>query len=66
MPGISYPRGQRPALVLAPLFMAPTQWDAAMPALAEKFTVIRLGGRHLGGNRNSEDRASMPDLPGDV
>ena len=32
----------------------------AVPALSERFTVIRLGGRHLGGVAALEDRASMP------
>jgi ubiquinone/menaquinone biosynthesis C-methylase UbiE len=59
--GISYRvEGSGPALVLAPLFMAPTQWDAAMPALTEKFTVIRLGGRHLGQVTALEHRISLP------
>ena len=31
-----------------------------MPELAKHFTVIRLGGRHLGGVAMLEDRASMP------
>jgi ubiquinone/menaquinone biosynthesis C-methylase UbiE len=40
--------------------MAPTQWDAALPALTEKFTVIRLGGRHLGQVTALEQRISLP------
>lgn len=59
--GISYRiEGNGPALVLAPLFMARTQWDAAMPALTEKFTVIRLGGRHLGQVTALEQRVALP------
>lgn len=59
--GISYRiEGSGPALLLSPFFLAPTQWDKAVPALAERFTVIRLGGRHLGGVAALEDRASMP------
>ena len=63
--GISYEiRGAGPALVLFPLFLAPTQWDAALPHLAEHFTVIRLGGAHLGGVSLLEDRASSPSYRG--
>jgi SAM-dependent methyltransferase len=59
--GISYRiEGSGPALVLAPLFMAPTQWDAAMPALTERFTVIRVGGRHLGQVTALEHRVALP------
>jgi len=52
--------GSGPALVLLPFFLAASQWDPAVPALAKHFTVIRLGGRHLGGVAMLEDRASMP------
>ncbi|MFG1187642.1 methyltransferase domain-containing protein [Xanthobacter aminoxidans] len=63
--GISYDiRGSGPALVLFPLFLAPTQWDAALPRLAAHFTVIRLGGAHLGGVSLLEDRASSPSYRG--
>lgn len=63
--GISYDiRGTGPALVLFPLFLAPTQWDAALPRLAEHFTVIRLGGAHLGGVALLEDRAGSPSYRG--
>ncbi|MFG1301553.1 methyltransferase domain-containing protein [Xanthobacter sp. V3C-3] len=63
--GISYEIvGSGPALVLFPLFLAPTQWDAALPRLADHFTVIRLGGAHLGGVALLEDRASSPSYRG--
>ena len=63
--GISYDiRGSGPALVLFPLFLAPTQWDAALPNLADHFTVIRLGGAHLGGVSLLEDRAGSPSYRG--
>ncbi|MFG1222460.1 methyltransferase domain-containing protein [Xanthobacter wiegelii] len=63
--GISYDIcGSGPALVLFPLFLAPTQWDAALPRLAAEFTVIRLGGAHLGGVALLEDRASSPSYRG--
>jgi SAM-dependent methyltransferase len=52
--------GSGPALVLLPFFLAASQWDPAVPELAKHFTVIRLGGRHLGGVAMLEDRASMP------
>jgi SAM-dependent methyltransferase len=57
--GITYTiQGSGPPLVLLPFFLAPSQWDPAIPALAQRFTVIVLGGRHLGGVAALEDRAS--------
>lgn len=56
--GISYRiQGQGPALVLFPFFLAPSQWDPGIESLARHFTVIVLGGRHLGGVAALEDRA---------
>jgi ubiquinone/menaquinone biosynthesis C-methylase UbiE len=49
--------GSGPALVLLPFFLAPSQWEPAIPELARHFTVIVLGGRHLGGVAALEDRA---------
>lgn len=57
--GISYTvQGNGPPLVLLPFFLAPSQWAPAVPTLAELFTVIVLGGRHLGGVAALEDRAA--------
>ena len=50
-------RGEGPALVLLPFFLAPSQWEPAIPALARQFSVVTLGGRHLGGIAALEDRA---------
>jgi ubiquinone/menaquinone biosynthesis C-methylase UbiE len=59
--GISYRiEGQGPALLLLPFFLAPSQWVPVIPQLARHFTVVTLGGRHLGGIAALEDRASMP------
>src|SRR4051812_12506110 len=59
--GISYRiEGSGPALLLLPFFLAPSQWAPAIPLLAKHFTVVSLGGRHLGGIAALEDRASMP------
>jgi SAM-dependent methyltransferase len=59
--GISYRiTGSGPALCLLPFFLAPSQWAPAIPALAEHFTCITLGGRHLGGVAALEDRARSP------
>ena len=59
--GISYrTEGSGPALLLLPFFLAPSQWAPAIPHLAKHFTVVSLGGRHLGGIAALEDRASMP------
>ena len=65
--GITYRMaGTGPALVLMPFFLAPTQWESAIPALAKNFTVIVLGGRHLGGVAALEDRALAPSYRGMV
>ncbi len=57
--GISYTiQGEGPPLVLLPFFLAPSQWAPAIPALAQRWTVITLGGRHLGGVAALEDRAA--------
>jgi SAM-dependent methyltransferase len=59
--GITYRiEGSGPALVLMPFFLAASQWAPALPALAERFTVITVGGRHLGGVAMLEDRAATP------
>jgi SAM-dependent methyltransferase len=52
--------GSGPVLMLLPFFLAASQWDPAMPQLTRHFTVIRLGGRHLGGTAMLEDRAATP------
>ena len=47
--GISYTvRGSGPPLLLFPLGLAASQWDPLLPALAEHYTVITLGGAYLG------------------
>jgi SAM-dependent methyltransferase len=59
--GISYRiEGSGPALMLLPFFLAPSQWSPAIPSLAKRFTVVSLGGPHLGGVASLEDRAQMP------
>src|SRR5437868_348101 len=59
--GISYRiEGSGPALLLLPFFLAPSQWAPVIPELARHFTVVTLGGRHLGGIAALEDRARMP------
>ena len=63
--GISYQvHGKGPALMLLPFFLAPSQWEPAIPDLARDFTVIVLGGRHLGGVAALEDRARGPSYAG--
>ncbi|HEX3862992.1 MAG TPA: methyltransferase domain-containing protein [Stellaceae bacterium] len=58
--GLNYRvEGSGPALLLLPFFLAPSQWAPALPELAKHFTVVTLGGRHLGGIAALEDRASM-------
>ena len=59
--GLSYRiSGEGPALVLCPLFLAPSQWEPAIPLLSRHFTVITLGGQFLGGIAALEDRARAP------
>lgn len=59
--GISYRiEGTGPALLLLPFFLAASQWAPAIPLLIRHFTVVTLGGRHLGGIAALEDRARMP------
>jgi SAM-dependent methyltransferase len=59
--GISYRiEGEGPALVLLPFFLAPSQWAPALPLFARHFTVVTLGGPHLGGVASLEDRARAP------
>ena len=59
--GISYRVvGAGPALVLLPFFLAPSQWAPAVAELAQTFTVVTLGGPHLGGVAALEDRARAP------
>ena len=59
--GISYRvEGSGPALILLPFFLAPSQWEPAIPRLARHFTVVTTGGPYLGGVASLEDRARMP------
>ena len=59
--GIAYRiDGSGPALMLLPFFLAPSQWAPAIERLARQFTVITLGGAHLGGVATLEDRARAP------
>src|SRR5580700_4837740 len=63
--GITYQvHGKGPALLLSPFFLAPSQWQPAIPELARRFTVIVLGGRQLGGVAALEDRARGPSYRG--
>jgi SAM-dependent methyltransferase len=57
--GLTYRiRGSGPPLVLLPLFLAPTQWDALLSRLAASYCTISLGGQYLGVVANLEERAS--------
>ncbi len=59
--GLTYRvEGRGPPLILLPLFFAPSQWDPALPELVRHFTVIRLGGAHIGSVATLEDRARAP------
>jgi SAM-dependent methyltransferase len=55
--GIAYRvRGAGPPLLLLPISLARSQWDPLVEVLAERYTVITLGGAHLGMVPNLEDR----------
>jgi SAM-dependent methyltransferase len=59
--GITYRvEGRGPALLLLPFFLAPSQWTPVIPLLSRRFTVVTLGGVHLGGVAALEDRARAP------
>lgn len=59
--GLTYRiEGDGPTLVLLPFFLAPSQWQPALPALARQFSVVVLSGPHLGGVAMLEDRARAP------
>ena len=59
--GLTYRiEGKGPALILLPFFLAPSQWEPALPELIRRFTVIQLGGPHIGGVAALEDRARAP------
>ncbi len=65
--GISYRiEGSGPALMLLPFFLAPSQWAPAVERLARQFTVVTLGGAHLGGVATLGGPRPSADLPGDV
>ena len=52
--------GDGPPLLLMPFFLAASQWEPVLARLADRFTVIVLGGAHIGGVAMLEDRASLP------
>ena len=52
--------GQGPPLLLLPFFLAPSQWEPAIMGLAQHFTVVEVGGSHIGGIAALEDRARAP------
>jgi hypothetical protein len=59
--GLTYRiEGHGPALILLPFFLAPSQWEPALSELTRHFTVIQLGGPHIGGVAALEDRARAP------
>lgn len=65
--GISYQIfGEGPPLILFPLDFVPSQWDALLPDLAQKYCTIVLGGAQLGMVSLLERRASVPSYLGMV
>lgn len=59
--GLTWRRtGQGPPLLLLPFFLAPSQWEPAVPHLMRHFTVIQVGGANIGGIAALEDRARAP------
>ena len=59
--GITYRiDGAGPALLLYPAMLAPSQWDPLVEPLAAEYSVIRLGGPHLGAVAMLEARGADP------
>ena len=57
--GITYrARGSGPPLLLFPLYLTPSQWEPVVPALAERYCTLTLGGPHLGFVALLEQRAA--------
>ena len=56
--GIHYStQGDGPPIVVLPIGLVPSQWDSVIPALAENYSVISLGGAPLGMVATLESRA---------
>ena len=51
--------GSGPPLLLPPFFLAASQWEPVWATLSQHFTVIGLGGPHIGGVALLEDRAGQ-------
>ena len=59
--GITYRiQGSGPALVLLPMLLSASQWEPIIGRLAEYYSVISLGGRHLGGVAFIDGRGTDP------
>lgn len=59
--GITYRiSGEGPALLLFPAMIAASQWNPLVDRLAQHFSVLRLGGKHLGAVSIFEGRGSDP------
>ena len=59
--GISFEvTGEGPVVLLFPAMLAPSQWTPLIDRLAQRFAVVRLGGRHLGMVAILENRGSDP------
>lgn len=65
--GISYRiQGSGPPLVLLPLEAAPSQWEALLPQLSQRYCTITLGGAELGWVGFLEARGRAPGYLGVV
>jgi hypothetical protein len=56
-------RGSGPPVIFFPLHLAPSQWGPVLPALAEHYCTITLGGPHLGFASILEQRAEVATAP---
>jgi hypothetical protein len=56
-------RGSGPPVIVFPLHLAPSQWGPVLPALAEHYCTITLGGPHLGFASILEQRAEGGTAP---
>lgn len=51
--------GSGPPLILPPYYLAASQWEPVIERFARDYTVIVLGGAHIGGVAMLEDRADL-------
>ena len=56
-------RGSGPPVIFFPLHLAPSQWEPLLPALAQHYCTITLGGPHLGSRPFSNSAPKAATVP---